>query len=73
MRFHEIIEGETLFIPLISFKIQAGFPSPAADYVEEFIDIVKHISHHPISTFYLYCQGDFMIDASIPPWGNFDY
>jgi len=67
MRFHEIIEGEALFIPLIGFKIPAGFPSPAADYMEESIDIVQHISPHPISTFYSYCEGDSMIDACIPP------
>ena len=54
-------------IPLIEFKIPAGFPSPAMDYMEERIDLAKHLAPHPLSTFYCYSEGDSMVDAFIAP------
>lgn len=54
-------------IPFISFRIPAGFPSPAMDYMEDRIDLAKQLAPNPLSTFYCYCEGDSMIDAHIPP------
>ena len=54
-------------IPMTSFKVPAGFPSPALDYMEERIDLAKVLAPHPLSTFYAHCEGDSMIDACIPP------
>ena len=48
------------------FKIPAGFPSPAADYMEERIDLNKELIKHPLSTFIVECEGDSMINAFIP-------
>lgn len=47
--------------------IQAGFPSPAADYMEEAIDLEKLLRPNPVSTFFVRCTGDSMIDANILP------
>ena len=47
--------------------IPAGFPSPAADYMEERIDLNKELVPRPHSTFVVSCQGDSMINAFIPP------
>ncbi len=46
--------------------VPAGFPSPAADYKEERIDLNKELIPHPNSTFIVSCQGDSMINAFIP-------
>lgn len=45
--------------------IQAGFPSPAQDYVSETIDLNKDLITHPASTFYGRVVGDSMADEGI--------
>ena len=47
--------------------VHAGFPSPAADYTEEEIDIKAFLMPHPSSTFIMKIEGDSMIRANIPP------
>ena len=47
--------------------VQAGFPSPALDYMEERIDLNKVFIPHPLATFIVECTGDSMINAFIPP------
>jgi hypothetical protein len=43
-----------LQIPLASFRVAAGFPSPADDYLEDHhIDLNKHFVRHPAATFYV--------------------
>ena len=54
-----------LLIPLYGHAIRAGFPSPADDYVEDVIDLHKHLIHHPAATFLLRVRGDSMIGAGI--------
>jgi DNA polymerase V len=44
---------------------QAGFPSPAADYIETTLDLHEYLILNPVATFYLRVQGDSMIDAHI--------
>ena len=61
------ISKESHLIPLIEGAVPAGFPSPAMDYMEERIDLVKTLSPHPLSTFYVRSTGDSMLDAFIPP------
>ncbi|RYY46123.1 MAG: translesion error-prone DNA polymerase V autoproteolytic subunit [Chitinophagaceae bacterium] len=48
-------------------QLPAGFPSPAADHLEESIDIAKVLVPRPNSTFIVGCKGDSMINAFIPP------
>jgi DNA polymerase V len=46
--------------PLISFRVPAGFPSPAADYIEGTIDLNRDLIKHRLSTFYIRVIGDSM-------------
>lgn len=52
-------------LPLFGYRIAAGFPSPADDYVEERIDLNRHLIRHKEATFFLRVQGDSMINAGI--------
>lgn len=54
-----------LDLPLLSFGISAGFPSPALDFIDLTIDLNKHIIKHPVSTFFGRVRGESMKDAGI--------
>lgn len=45
--------------------IRAGFPSPAADYMEDRIDFNRDFIINPECTFYAQCTGDSMIEEGI--------
>jgi DNA polymerase V len=45
--------------------VQAGFPSPADDYIERYLDLNSEFIKHPAATFLLRTTGDSMIDAGI--------
>jgi DNA polymerase V len=46
-------------------RAQAGFPSPAADYVEERIDLNELLIRNPPATFCVRIGGDSMIDMGM--------
>ncbi len=46
--------------PLIAWRIPAGFPSPAEDYIEGRIDLNRDLIKHPLATFYIRVSGDSM-------------
>ena len=46
-------------------SVHAGFPSPAQDYLNTFIDLDKELVRHPAATFYARVVGDSMIDAGV--------
>ncbi len=46
-------------------RAQAGFPSPAADYVEDGIDLNDLLIHNPPATFFVRVSGDSLIDAGV--------
>ena len=48
------------------FKVPAGFPSPALDYVEKRIDLNEELIQHPLSTFMCETEGLSMVNAFIP-------
>jgi DNA polymerase V len=52
-------------VPLYSCKVQAGFPSPADDYLESFLDLNEYLIKHPAATFFVRVSGDSMINAGI--------
>lgn len=66
-------------LPFAEMGIQAGFPSPAQDYLSESIDLNHELVQHPASTFYARVSGESMsgdgiedgdllvIDRSIEP------
>lgn len=62
-----LCEGSNTFLAYFAVPVKAGFPSPAADHMEERIDLNTAFVKHPLSTFVIDCEGDSMINAFIPP------
>jgi DNA polymerase V len=54
-----------LALPLYSSRIQAGFPSPADDHLDDTLDLNDHLVQHPAATFLVRVAGDSMIGAGI--------
>jgi len=54
-----------LRLPYADQGIQAGFPSPAQDYISETLDLNYEIVRHPAATFYGRVNGDSMVDEGI--------
>lgn len=54
-------------IPLFSTLIQAGFPSPADDFIEQKLDLNEHLIDHPAATFFVKSIGQSMILDGIFP------
>lgn len=52
-------------LPLFSDVVQCGFPSPAADYVEQRIDLNELLIQHPSATYFVKAAGDSMTEAGI--------
>ncbi len=61
----ETIEDEYPLVPLLLCEVSCGFPSPAEDYIEEPIDILRKIIRHPKATFVWRAGGDSMRDRLI--------
>lgn len=57
--------AESEVTPLAVSEIKAGFPSPAADYSVEGIDLNKMMVAHKASTFFARVSGDSMSGAGI--------
>ena len=53
--------------PLYLSTVEAGFPSPAEDYVEGSLDLNEDLIKHPAATFFVRVSGDSMINAGIFP------
>ena len=51
--------------PLFSSVVQAGFPSPADDYLESYIDLNDVIVSNKAATFFVKVDGDSMFGAGI--------
>jgi DNA polymerase V len=47
-------------------RVSAGFPSPAADYMEEDIDLRKYLQPNTTAIYLARVQGDSMINSNIP-------
>ncbi|WP_413735630.1 translesion error-prone DNA polymerase V autoproteolytic subunit [Sodalis sp. RH21] len=52
-------------LPLFGDRVAAGFPSPAADYVENRIDLNDICVRHPASTYFVRATGESMIEGNI--------
>lgn len=50
---------------LILNTVQAGFPSPADEYLEGALDLNQLMIRHPAATFFVRVQGDSMEGAAI--------
>jgi DNA polymerase V len=53
------------YLLLDTTKVSAGFPSPAADYVDSRLDINEYLVRNPVSTFFFPVEGDSMEGAEI--------
>ncbi|MFH1653332.1 MAG: translesion error-prone DNA polymerase V autoproteolytic subunit [Pseudomonadota bacterium] len=51
--------------PLFIARVQAGFPSPADDFVENKLDLNEHLIKHPSATFFVKVEGESMREAGI--------
>ncbi len=63
----EIVEQNPCATEIILFahRMSAGFPSPAADYAEEGLDLNDYLIRNKPATFMFTVRGDSMIGASI--------
>jgi DNA polymerase V len=52
-------------LPLLAHRISAGFPSPAADYIEVGLDLNDYLVRNKPATFLFTVKGDSMSGASI--------
>ncbi len=65
LTIHPVSRKTRIKIPRADVSIQAGFPSPADDYLSGPIDLNRELITHPASTFLGRIRGDSMIDAGI--------
>ena len=52
-------------VPLFGALVQAGFPSPADDYLESYIDLNEVLVSNKAATFFVKVDGDSMLGAGI--------
>jgi DNA polymerase V len=52
-------------VVLYSHAVQAGFPSPADDYIEGLLSLDEHIIEHPSATYLARATGSSMQDIGI--------
>ena len=52
-------------LPLFGHRVRAGFPSPADDYIEAWLDLNEHLIEHKEATFFVQAGGDSMTGAGI--------
>lgn len=50
---------------LYSSRVEAGFPSPADDFLETSLDLNDHLVKHPAATFFVRVNGSSMIGVGI--------
>lgn len=52
-------------LPLYLSPVEAGFPSPAEDYVDRRLNLHEHLVRNETATFFLRAHGDSMLGAGI--------
>ena len=55
----------SLALALFASGVSAGFPSPADDYIEDCIDLNKHLIKRPAATFFARANGDSLTEIGI--------
>lgn len=65
MDIYEIAIGLPIPLPLLARPVQAGFPSPADDFIEEEIDLQRLLIQNRPATFLVRVAGDSMILARL--------
>ena len=62
---YQLHKQNSLKLPLYLTPIQAGFPSPADDYLENRLDLNDFLIKNPPATFFVRTKGDSMEGAQI--------
>ncbi len=63
--FKAKVGDNPLPLPLYLVNVQAGFPSPAEDYLDKTLDLNTLMIAHPAATFFVRVTGDSMRNAGI--------
>ena len=75
-------DSQSVELPYYDTKVQAGFPSPAEDHLEQRLDLNKLVIDNPSATFFVRVAGESMrgigitdgdilvVDRSIENWEN---
>ena len=75
-------DSKSVKLPYYDTKVQAGFPSPAEDHLEQRLDLNTLVIENPSATFFVRVAGESMrgigitdgdilvVDRSIESWGN---
>ena len=56
---------QSVHTPLYGHKVEAGFPSPADDYIEGRLSLDTHLIQHRDATFFVRAKGNSMVGAGI--------
>ncbi|KAF3361930.1 Protein UmuD [Chlamydiales bacterium STE3] len=65
LEIYRATSDTSYLLPEFVSAIQAGFPSPAEDYIERSLDLNELMVKHPAATFFVRVEGDSMKDAHI--------
>jgi DNA polymerase V len=65
LKIHPVSIETDLLLPLMEGGVSAGFPSPAADFLDASIDLNQYLIKHPSTTFLAITSGFSMKDAGI--------
>lgn len=60
-----VLARSQMRIPVALESVRAGFPSPAAPYIADYLDFNEYLVSHPAATIAVYAKGDSMILAGI--------
>ncbi|MBU1040615.1 MAG: translesion error-prone DNA polymerase V autoproteolytic subunit [Proteobacteria bacterium] len=61
----ETDKRQALHLPLFLAGVQAGFPSPADDFIDKRLDLNEYLIQHPAATFFVRAVGESMLGAGI--------
>lgn len=67
LEIHPIEIGRDAHIASVEALVQAGFPSPADDYLETPLNLHELVVKTPAATFFVRVAGDSMLGARIEP------
>ena len=66
MKFYQSAASlSVVSLPLFDNRVPAGFPSPAADYIDKPIDLNELLIAHPAATYFVRVSGESMTGAGI--------
>ncbi|CAK9885079.1 MAG: Protein UmuD [Candidatus Erwinia impunctatus] len=60
-----VIRQDDPLLPLFTEPCQAGFPSPAQDYIEAELNLNDYCIRHPAATFFVRARGESMIELGL--------